>query len=81
MSLREKLGSKQGTSSDSLLSDFGVLSNPFPTANQTLDNPHYPVPKDDEAEERIITFLREMKSEVLVVLGTKGSEKPIFSIT
>ena len=57
MSRREKLESKQGTSRDSLMSAFGVLSNPFPTANQTLDNPHYPVPEDDAAEEKIITFL------------------------
>lgn len=78
MSLREKLGSKQGTDRDSLLSAFGVLYNPFPTANQTLDNPHYPVPEDDEAEEKIITFLREMKSEVLVVLGTQGVGKTNF---
>ena len=52
MSLREKLSSQQGTDREHLLSTFGVVSNPFPTANQTLDNPHYPVPEDDDAEKK-----------------------------
>ena len=78
MSLLEKLKSKKGTNRESLLSAFGVLSNPFPTANQTLDNPHFSVPEDEEAEEKIITFLREMKSEVLVVVGTQGVGKTNF---
>jgi hypothetical protein len=55
-----------------------VDANPFPTANQTTGNPHYPIPVDEEAEERILTFLREGNSEVLVVIGTQGVGKTNF---
>ena len=78
MSLRDKLKQIPVTGSDSIFATFGVVSNPFPTANQTSGNPHYPLEADDTAEERILTFLRDGNSEVLVVLGTQGVGKTNF---
>ena len=78
MSLRDKLQAGKRTNGSRLLEVYGVKSNPFPTANQTSGNPHYPIPQDDEAEDRIITFIREGRSEVMVVLGTQGVGKTNF---
>lgn len=80
MSLRDKLAGAQGvaTAKDRVLAAFGVLGNPFPTSNQTAGNPHYPIAEDDEAEERIGTFVRDGSSEVLVVVGTQGVGKTNF---
>ena len=61
-----------------MLDAFGVLGNPFPTSNQTSGNPHYPIPEDDQAEERIEAFVRDGSSEVLVVVGTQGVGKTNF---
>ena len=80
MSLRDKLpGRRQlATNKTKALEAFGVLSNPFPTANQTSGNPHYPISEDDAAEERIIAFVGDGRSEVLVVVGTQGVGKTNF---
>jgi hypothetical protein len=78
MSLRDRLRQQPQADQKSILSRYGVLSNPFPTSNQTSGNPHYPIQEDKEAEERIIAFLREGRSEVLVVLGTQGVGKTNF---
>ncbi len=78
MSLRDRLREGPLASDKSPLAKFGVLENPFPTSNQTSNNPHYPVPEDGEAEERLVTFFREGRSEVLVVLGTQGVGKTNF---
>ena len=69
---------KKQASKTGLLDAFGVERNPFPTASQTSGNPHYPIPEDGEAEDRIVPFIREGKSEVLVVLGTQGVGKTNF---
>lgn len=75
MSLRKKLSQDSQVSSNKILEYFGVLNNPFPTSNQNSDNPHYPIPEDENAENRILTFIRDSKSDVLVVLGTQGVGK------
>lgn len=77
MSLRDKLGPKAGTDAE-FVETFGVMGNPFPASNQTSGNPHYPMAKDDEAEKRIAAFVRDGKSEVLVVVGTQGVGKTNF---
>lgn len=78
MSLRDRLRQQPQTDQKSILDRYGVLSNPFPTSNQTAGNPHYPIPEDSEAEERILSFLRDGRSEVLVVIGTQGVGKTNF---
>ena len=78
MSLRQKLKQEPHVSQNKILETFGILTNPFPTSNQNSDNPHYPISEDDLAEDRIVTFLRDVNSEVLVVLGTQGVGKTNF---
>ena len=78
MSLREQLQHGTQASQQKRLAAFGILANPYPTSNQTTGNPHLRTQEDDEAEARILTFLREGRSEVLVVLGTQGVGKTNF---
>lgn len=80
MSLRDKLAGAQRLAGNKakVLEAFGVAGNPFPTANQTAGNPHYPIREDDEAEERVSAFVRDGNSEVLVVVGTQGVGKTNF---
>lgn len=75
MSLRERLRAAERSSEGLLLRTYGVVRNPFPTANQTSGNPHHRIEADATAEERIATFIREQRSEVLVVIGTQGVGK------
>ena len=78
MSLLEKLKQGPQANASRFLESFGVSVNPFPTSNQTSNNPHYPIPEDDAAEKRIMTFLRDGRSEVLVIRGTQGVGKTNF---
>lgn len=80
MSLRDKLKAQDGAVAPAvdLYGQFGVLVNPFPASSQTANNPHYPLPADEEAEARIVSFLRDGKSQVLVVEGTQGVGKTNF---
>lgn len=79
MSLRERLreAGRQGTGG-SPAARFGVLANPFPASNRTSGNPHYETEADEEAEDRIVTFLRDGKSQVVVVEGAQGVGKTNF---
>ena len=79
MSLRKRLreADHQGAE-ESPAARFGVLANPFPASNQTSDNPHYETEADEGAENRIVTFLRDGKSQVVVVEGTQGVGKTNF---
>ena len=79
MSLRKRLreADRQGAE-ERLAARFGVLANPFPASNQTSDNPHYETKSDEEAEGRIVTFLRDGRSQVVVVEGTQGVGKTNF---
>ena len=79
MSLRDKIKEQEATTKVSdLFERFGVLSNPFPSSSQTANNPHYRLPADDDAETRIISFLRDGKSQVVVIEGTQGVGKTNF---
>ena len=79
MSLRERLAERQGADfADRLYQRFGLVGNPFPAASQTSGHPHWPTPQDDEAEDRIVTFLDDGRSQVVVVEGTQGVGKTNF---
>ena len=79
MSLRDKLNAQgAGVQVSDLYSRFGVLTNPFPSSSQTSNNPHFHLPADDEAEGRIMSFLRDGNSQVVVVEGTQGVGKTNF---
>lgn len=78
MSLREKLRESEEDPSRELHERFGILANPFPASNQTTGNPRHPSAEDDEAEDRIVTFLRDGRSQVIVVEGTQGVGKTNF---
>ena len=79
MSLRDRLKSGAGLGAPHRLYDkFGIVANPFPASNQTSANPHYPIDADNEVEGRIVTFLRDAKSQVVVVEGTQGVGKTNF---
>ena len=79
MSLRDRLKSEAGTpQAPDLYARFGVTANPFPASSQTSNNPHLTSPADDEAMTRIIGFLRDHKSQVVVVEGTQGVGKTNF---
>lgn len=75
MSLRERLQQEHADRRSQFMEQFGVRFNPFPSANQTYGNPHHRGAEDKAAEDRILAFLRERKSEVLVVIGTQGVGK------
>ena len=79
MSLRDRLRkSRNADASGRLYDRFGILENPFPASNQTTDNPHHPLPEDGEAEDRILSFLDNGRSQVVVVAGTQGVGKTNF---
>lgn len=79
MSLRDKLKSEDGKPKDlELFKRFGILANPFPSSSQTANNPHRRLPVDDDAEARIVSFLRDGKSQVVVIEGTQGVGKTNF---
>ena len=80
MSLRDKLrdfGRRDVMTG--MFEKFGVLENPFPASNQSLNNPHFPQPEaDGKAESSILTFFHDQRSQVLVVEGTQGVGKTNF---
>ena len=79
MSLRDKLKTQTGTrATPDLYAKFGVIRNPFPSSSQTSNNPHYRLSADDVVESRIISFLRDGKSQVIVIEGTQGVGKTNF---
>ena len=82
MSLRDRLQQARQsgpTSSLGMYERFGVLTNPFPSASQTSANPHYPQAEADElAETQITAFVRDNRSQSLVVVGSQGVGKTNF---
>ena len=79
MSLRDRLReAKHQEAGESLAARFGVVANPFPASSQTSDNPHYRTEADEDAERCIVTFLRDQRSQVVVVEGTQGVGKTNF---
>ena len=76
MSLRDRLREQEGgVPGGDLYSRFGVLTNPFPSSNQTANNPHFRLNVDDEVDARIVSFLRDNRSQVVVIEGTQGVGK------
>ena len=79
MTLRERIRGASGQgAADRLYDKFGIAANPFPASNQTSANPHRPIEADAEVESRIMTFLRDRRSQVVVVEGTQGVGKTNF---
>lgn len=78
MSLRDRIRIQSKDVPRRLYRKFGILANPFPASNQTSANPHHPVDADDEVETRIVAFLRDRRSQVVVVEGTQGVGKTNF---
>ena len=79
MTLRDRLRSASARgAADRLYDTFGIVANPFPASNQTSANPHRPTEADAEVETRIVTFLRDGRSQVVVVEGTQGVGKTNF---
>jgi hypothetical protein len=79
MSLREKLKSEDGSpKSSNLFARFGLTANPFPSSSQTANNPRFRLAVDEDAEARIVSFLRDGKSQVVVIEGTQGVGKTNF---
>ena len=71
MSLRDRIRQESGgEAATDLLDRFGVLANPFPAWNQTLDNPRAAQAAVRDAEDRIVAFLRDGASQAVVVEGT-----------
>jgi hypothetical protein len=76
MSLRDRLKSTtQKSPQHDPYRRFGVLANPFPPASQTAGHPHNPSPADDEIANRIENFIKEHRSQVVVIEGTQGVGK------
>ncbi len=76
MSLRDRIVAATGPSDGGELSRrFGVLENPYPASSQTSDNPHFRQAIDDEIDTRIESFIRDKRSQVVVVVGTQGTGK------
>lgn len=76
MSLRERLRSDGPRSPQrDLYRQYGVLENPFPPASQTAGHPHSRSAADDEIEGRVENFIKEHRSQVVVVEGTQGVGK------
>jgi P-loop Domain of unknown function (DUF2791) len=78
MSLRDKLRTQTGTATRDVFSRYGLVGNPFPSASQTANNPHRRLSVDDDVETRIVSFLRDNKSQVVVIQGTQGVGKTNF---
>ena len=79
MSLRDRFrNAPREGAAERLFGQFGIASNPFPASNQTSGNPHRAIVADEEAETRILTFLRDGRSQVVVVEGTQGVGKTNF---
>ena len=81
MSLRDKILNTTGNDAkaNNLFSKYGLTSNPFPSANQTSDNPHFKLENtDDLVEDKIVTFMQDKKSQAVVVKGTQGVGKTNF---
>ena len=78
MSLRDRVRAattKSGASGRDLFERFGVLVNPFPPSSQTTNNPHRESAIDEEIEAKIESFVRDHKTQVVVIEGTQGTGK------
>lgn len=77
-SLRDRLiKAKAGQASvgATLIGTYGIKENPFPPSSQTSDNPHFPTDANKQIEDRIESFFRDQRSQVILVEGTQGVGK------
>ena len=76
MSLRDKIKALDETvANKNAFAKYGVVRNPFPSASQTANQPHFRTAADDYVDSRIVSFLRDGKSQVVVIEGTQGVGK------
>ena len=77
MSLRDrlKLASDREFDSRHIYRRFGVVENPFPSSGQSSNNPHQSSQVDELLETKMTSFIRDKKSQVLVIEGTQGVGK------
>ena len=76
MSLKDRLATaSKPKDGGSLIKRFGVMENPYPASSQTADNPHFRLDIDEEVDARIESFVRDRRSQVVVVVGTQGTGK------
>ncbi len=78
MSLRDRLRQLDEGSVRDLYGQFGILANPFPALNQTIGHPRLWLAEDKEAEDRVVAFLRNSTSRVVVIEGVQGVGKTNF---
>lgn len=79
MSLRDLIKSEsREDAANRMYERFGMTSNPFPASNQTSANPHRPIKADTEVEKKILAFLHDNRSQVVVIEGTQGVGKTNF---
>ena len=77
MRLRDRL-TRHEVMPATLRETYGITANPFPSANQSGTNVHFPIPADDQLENGIVTFFDDHKSQVVVIVGTQGVGKTNF---
>ena len=58
-----------------LYEQFGVLSNPFPSAGQTSGHPHMPTEADQKVDAAVKLFYHDRKSHVIAITATQGIGK------
>ncbi|MFM0072534.1 hypothetical protein PQQ86_15365 [Paraburkholderia sediminicola] len=78
MSLRERLSERianASTSSGKIFETYGFRRNPFPPSSQTNGNPHAPTAANEVIDQRIVSFMRDHRSQVVVVEGSQGVGK------
>jgi hypothetical protein len=77
MSLRDRLqrAAAGALTSDELYSRFGITENPFPSASQSSNNPHQRSSLDEAIDEKVESFIRDQRSEIVVLVGTQGVGK------
>ena len=76
MSLRDRLSQATAPANlNRLFAKFGFEGNPFPASSQTTDNPHRRSPSDDAVDQKIESFVRDHKTQVIVIEGSQGVGK------
>lgn len=75
MSLFDLLFKEQNKEPQELYEEYGVVSNPFPAFNQTRHHPHMTTAVDEKIMRLLRSFLRDGKTQVLVMEGTQGLGK------
>ena len=80
MSLLSKIDDLiRDTARSDLYETYGIAANPFPSASQTTENPHFRLEDvDEQAERKIAAFFHDNRSQAIVIEGTQGVGKTNF---